>query len=301
MYLNEKSWAVLQEDSRSIDVAMRKFLALYACIKKKYPRSEIYIDKDEVLYFRTKKYTIDKWLNDTDKEYKRLYLAFWNQRKVYTPDDESEFIFNKESLKGCLEAYLNNSFVLSIGFDDTWKIENIQGIFYSLLNNKSEEKNVKNMFSKEQLNDDSIIEALENENSIKILSYEYLWEKRHEFFPHLYFVPDVYDNLKQIGMSSSKQIIKKLNELEKYCIERAGERFDQKFLSKATTESQETLKRYESEHTFIDCEGNKHIANWHLRFTGEIAGRVFFVPNYKNGNMLICYIGKKLPTVKYHS
>ena len=58
------------------------------------------------------------------------------------------------------------------------------------------------------------------------------------------------------------QIVKKLTELERYCIDQAGMRFDATLLTKTTPESPGTLARYEKEHTitlkpFIKWVGGK--------------------------------------------
>lgn len=94
------------------------------------------------------------------------------------------------------------------------------------------------------------------------------------------------------------QIVKKLKELERYCVDYAGMRFDATLLTKTTPESQGTLTQYEKEHTFTDEKGTAYIASWHMRFTG-IPGRIFFVPDYEEDSILICYVGKKLKNLSY--
>ena len=49
---------------------------------------------------------------------------------------------------------------------------------------------------------------------------------------------------------------------------------------------------------FRDENGVEYEASWHMRFTG-ISGRIFFVPDYTDTEMLVCYIGKKLPNATY--
>ena len=59
------------------------------------------------------------------------------------------------------------------------------------------------------------------------------------------------------------------------------------------------MQKYEKEHTFCDENGRAFLVSWHMRFTG-IPGRIFFVPNYELNKILVCYIGKKLKTLKYN-
>lgn len=67
---------------------------------------------------------------------------------------------------------------------------------------------------------------------------------------------------------------------------------------KLEQESLVTLDKYKKEHTFIDELGVEYLASWHMRFT-VIPGRIFFIPQYKDDKILVCYIGKKLKNVSY--
>lgn len=58
------------------------------------------------------------------------------------------------------------------------------------------------------------------------------------------------------------------------------------------------MEMYQKQHTFRDENDVEYQASWHMRFTG-IPGRIFFVPDYTDAAMLICYIGKKLPNASY--
>ena len=88
MYLNEKSWEILQDEPYIVDSAIREFLDIYAAVKRKYPRKEIYVPEDELIYFRSTKYPLEKWMASADQEYKRLYeilyLIFDYPYKHYT-------------------------------------------------------------------------------------------------------------------------------------------------------------------------------------------------------------------------
>lgn len=47
-----------------------------------------------------------------------------------------------------------------------------------------------------------------------------------------------------------------------------------------------------------EYESVEYLASWHMRFT-VIPGRIFFIPQYKDDKILVCYIGKKLKNVSY--
>ena len=132
MYLNEKSWHVQQEDLYVIDEKIRKFLDIYALMKRKNPRKEIFVSEDEQLYIDSKNYPLAKWLSEADIEYRRLYLSFWSKRITYKPEDEYEVNVEDEILKGGTEAYLNDSFMVSIGLDEKWEQKDIKATLFSV-------------------------------------------------------------------------------------------------------------------------------------------------------------------------
>ncbi len=300
MYLNEKAWEVVQENRYITDDAIINFLNIYSTVKKNYPGMEVYMPEGWNIYLHSKNYSIEKWLSSADIEYKRLYLLFIQKAIRYNKEEEYEVSFDGKVFYGGTEAYLNNSFILSICLDDKWKKSNIGCKFYSLPDNEEKDICLKNVFCKEQLECPVIKEILSKGNSVKIISYDELWKRRKEFFPHLDFCPSIKDNLDLLEMFYLPQIVRKLAELEDYCVKHIGEKFEPSYLTKATPESKTTMEKYKDKHTFTDSNGTVHVASWHLRFTG-IPGRIFFIPEYKRDCILVCYIGKKLPNAKYHS
>lgn len=113
MYLNEKSWEVIQEDRYITDNAITNFLDIYAAVKKNYPRIEVYIPEGWTIYLCSKDYSIEKWLSSADIEYKRLYLLFVQKAIRYNKEEEYEVSFEGKMFYGGTEAYLNSSFILS--------------------------------------------------------------------------------------------------------------------------------------------------------------------------------------------
>jgi len=53
---------------------------------------------------------------------------------------------------------------------------------------------------------------------------------------------------------------------------------------------------YEKEHTF-SYEGGEILVSFHLRYTGNIAGRIYFHPDPKIRKGVICSLTSILPTV----
>lgn len=297
MYLNEQSWYVQQEDSYVIDEKIKKFLDVYAWIKRKNPRKEIFVPEGEQLYIKSSSYPLAKWLSNADREYRRLYLSFWNKRITYKVEDEYEVRVDNEILKGGTEAHLNDSFMLSIGLDSKWEQKTINALLCSVC---EEEKQIslKNVYCREQLDEIDIQKNFYKKEIEAIKTYEELWKQRDQLFPHLCFCPSIEKDFSVLQISYLDGIIKKLLELEEYCVNFAGKIFDPSKLTKTTLESESTLNQYKKEHTFIDEKGIEYLASWHMRFTG-IPGRIFFIPQYEQDKILICYIGKKLKNVSY--
>ena len=294
MYLNEKSWQEAQDDIHMIDSSLKEFLNVYRQIKKRYPRQEIFVPEGETLYLQ--EYPLNKWIAMADIEYRRLYLSFWNRRITYNPEDEYELLVGQTVLKGGTEACLNASCMFSIGLDEKWTQPRIPGLFVSM--DGEEEVEVANVFHADQLDDSEIKCILDEEAKIPILSYEELWDKKDDLFPHLCFCPSVEADLQKLENYYLSQIVQKLEQLEQHCAITGTEKIDTSVLSKTTVESQATLDKYTADHTFRDEKGKLYVASWHMRFTG-IPGRIFFVPGYEPERMLVCYIGKKLKNVSF--
>lgn len=300
MYLNEKAWQVQNDDQYVISEAIKQFLQVYAVLARRYHQDSMYVPSKDEPYLRSMTYSIGQWLGGVDKEYQRLYLTFWNKRMIYDIDDEYAFICNGEELIGGTEAVLNHSFMVSIGIEEKWKRDIIEGSLYSVIEDKEEKTFVSNVYNKEQLNeqfDQKMQKMFYLAN--KPRNYEELWDMREKLFPHLEFCPSVQSDLTMMEAVCFEQILKKLMELEEYTNRYGGREFKPEYLSKTTPESKRTLDEYAGQHTFFDKDKKGHLASWHMRFTGGIPGRIFFEPKYKDDKILVCYIGGKLPNATY--
>lgn len=251
------------------------------------------------MYIRSLVYPLAKWLAETDADCKRSFLSFWQKRVSYTPEEEYEFSYHGERMEGATEAVLSDSFVISPCLKSEWESPELNGEFFSLKEDTTQELVVPNLYKHEQLLEPFYKTVLSRYSAIKVQSYEELWRMREKLFPHLVFCPSVEKNLSNLEFFYINQVVKKLTELEQYCADNLNKPFDKDLLTKTTPETEATLQKYKKEHTFWDEERCAHLASWHMRFTG-IPGRIFFVPEYKDGKVLVCYIGEKLPNVTYH-
>lgn len=298
MYLNEKSWEVLDIPSNVLQNALVEFVKLYSVLAGKYRLTSVYVPAEEEPYLRSLVYTVAKWLSETDCEYRRMFQSFWQRRIIYQPEDEYEARNDSGSFLGATEAIRQGSFLLSLGSEEKWKQDILTFQFYSLQTGKESLVELDNIFSEHQTEREPFLSILKRFQTVTVYSYEDLWQRRIDLFPHLVFCPSIRRDFRKLETVYLAQIIRKLLELNHYAELHENGSFHPEFLSKTTPESEETLKHFSKEHTFTDENGIEYIASWHMRYTG-MEGRIFFIPSYKNGKILVCYIGKKLPNVTY--
>lgn len=296
MYFNERAWAECQDNGHIVKEAMTKLLKIYQKLYKEYGISRIYVYSGLDKELKSLKYPLQKWLFDTDMNERNLFRMMWERRVTFEQEDEIEFIYKNEALYSGTEAYMNESCVISVLFDSNWKLNCLDGEIVSL-SDENTEASVINITDVEQLK--NIIPILKKEKeTVLIYTYEELWNRREELFPFLDFCPSVEKDMNGLQRNYLGQVYRKLSELNEYCKNYGGELFDKDLLTKTTPESEKTMQQYEKEHTFTDCKGITHVVTWHMRFTG-IPGRIFFELPDKDGRILVCYIGKKLPNAEY--
>lgn len=121
------------------------------------------------------------------------------------------------------------------------------------------------------------------------ISLEQLWQDRRELFPCIRFLPRVEGDLKQL-FNLHAQVIHRLQELNHDIAKwQATQDVWPEFSSKASPES-ETRKRF----CKIIDQDELHDFDWHLRFTGNIAGRVHFRICMQKREVVVAYLGQKL-------
>ncbi|MBR4761559.1 MAG: hypothetical protein IK086_02855 [Clostridia bacterium] len=118
-------------------------------------------------------------------------------------------------------------------------------------------------------------------------------------FPNLCFHETALKQLEsEIYQSGYKQLLTKLQLMNEYfekmdtnCFQK--EKFPPRTISE---ESKATLDRFEADYTFC-FEGKKYLIKYHIRYTGNSKGRIYFVPLEKERKGLIYSLTTKLPTV----
>ena len=202
---------------------------------------------------------------------------------------------------GALYAYLNDDCLISFSSDSRWLTDTIDAVYKRIdeeadkqikLPNVADEETVRSFQKK--YGGSLLADSLE-----AITTGQDILTNATELFSNLVFCDTAKRQLKQErNPVLIKQISKRLLELQEY-FESKPKIFDQKKLNHATPESQATLTQYRREHTFQLPTGKYEVFSWHVRFTGNYEGRIFFLPDISRAKCYIGQIGGKLKTVTY--
>ena len=249
-------------------------------------------------------YYASQWRNehDIDRDLIRRFKSIC-QRQVMisacTYSDDSEFTCENGVSVGCLLAFDNRDVVISMGSCDYWKQYTINGEIYFLETNKTEQIEIVNISAPNHLiqNEDNLEKLLKFE-LMSIKSGEQLINSLSTLFPNLIFSYECRSQLKtEVEAQHLNILIKKLREIDHFFENWDGKIFDEKqFQSKVTPQSKETLKRFPTDHTF-EVGGKIVLVSYHMRYTGNIPGRIYFEPDFDRKIGLICSLTTKLRTV----
>ncbi len=124
-----------------------------------------------------------------------------------------------------------------------------------------------------------------------------LWEHKATAFMRLLFCATLRSQIEGLEHTMIIPTIKRLMELDAYAKSWNDGFFDpSKIPTKVTPESDVTLRTYSRERTFLCPDGKMRIFSWHVRLTPG-AWRIHFLPLPETRQILVGYIGTKLPTV----
>ncbi|MBD2299891.1 hypothetical protein [Nostoc sp. FACHB-190] len=254
-------------------------------------------------------YLIAQWRNDPDVdiEARRLIRSLQNRNDPPLPDiadPEIEVMYKGQQTIGICYAYVSNSLAISLQSELHWKASNL-------------EIQVTKINEEEQLvtNNDNVLHASctshvqEHYNWIQdiqericqqVADGEDIWKRKEELFPNLEFCEVVGRQLKNIRTRQLElqPVFKILYELQQ-CTEnwKTGSFNVKGYALEESGESEATLNQYKNERMFLCPDGEKRLFEKHikLRFCNW---RIHFFPK-EPGRVIIGYVGRHLPTVKY--
>ena len=249
-----------------------------------------------------KGFYVSQWRNNTqDRDMLRRFVNMCDRQEVLEFDqDEAELTCERGNVKGLLAAYENEAFCISFVSESSWDVFEIPCNYYSLEADQTFSVRVHNLSSKLQLSDYSDqISAIREKEIMGINTPQQLLEHLDELFPSLIFHQVARNQLEeQVQSCHVGAICNKLMSLERYFSRWDGERFaEEAFPARSVSpQSKKTLERFKKEHTF-EFHEEKVLVSFHMRYTGNIPGRIYFHPSNKLKKGYICSLTTKLPTV----
>lgn len=305
LIFNELSLNDIPDNIGDGEKLIENFTKVYSIAKSKFRFSNIimtYVNINEIEV--AKNYPVSSWRNNsnTDRDIANIFRVLCDKQSIIDEiDDEIEFKFSHiiQEAKGALIACLNDEFLFSLSSHDFWSSFNIEGSFYDLKEDIYKNRKLRNISDERHLNDNiDIFKYIEKCKVNKYPTPQELLDNLDSLFPNLIFHKKAKKQLKdEVESQYLKHLRNKLYEINQYFSSWEPGKFESdKFKSKISQQSKETINRYKQEHTF-EFENKEILVSWHLRYTGGIPGRIYFYPDENTGKGLICSLTIKLPTV----
>lgn len=240
---------------------------------------------------------VAKWRNNVDKDIANAFRGLC-QRQIFLvmPDDEAELECEQGKGEGLLCAYINGDIAISLESDSFWKSFLIGATFIDKADCSKEAVQVANITNEHQISENfDYIQSRFRYAAQKIQTPKDLLSNLNQQFPGLILHNKAIDQLKtQVQPQHVSAIINKLCELNEYfCAWTEGSFDPNGFKTKISPQSQSALEKRRKEHTF-SFEGNDILVSYHLRYTGNIAGRIYFHPLLESKKGLVCSLTTKL-------
>lgn len=304
MILNELSLCTWQEGQSKAVQILEQFINTYSEAVKAgngFERAiltSIDLNSLEI----SKGFYVSQWRNITqDRDMLRRFKNMCDRQvALECNQDTAEVTCEKGAGKGLLAAYENEAFCISFASEPYWNKFIIPCDYYSLEEDQICSVDVHNLSNKEQFVEyaSQISEMREREIS-GINTPQQLLECLDELFPSLIFHQVALDQLAgQVQVCHVGALCNKLMSLEKYFSKWDGERFEEEAFPfrSVSPQSKQTLERFKAQHTFTFPEGQV-VVSYHMRYTGNIPGRIYFHPANQLKKAYICSLTTKLPTV----
>lgn len=309
IYINELSYkdTSINFSNEQAREKMQEFIGLLAACKKKYSNAEICYDESMFDEFKfNSAYKLSDWMNDyrIDKSQLRFLILTLTKTPFLTKQEIIETDIYSLSCKiqgveakGLLAAYILNGIALSVKLTNKWN-DPIQNAVLEKINSEGDIQSTKIEIRNvsENIHLSTHDDYFKNAVFTELNTYSDLWNQKETFFSKLQFCESIKKDLGALEKAQFIQVRNKLYELDYYMKNSYNGTFDENSISgKITPESEQTLKRFSKERTFLCPDSVERVFSWHMRATpGAI--RLYF--EIVSDVMYIGYIGKKLPTVK---
>lgn len=253
-------------------------------------------------------YTLGSWFNDkrVDQDV-RTYLLTFSTQQPYLGDRPNETAQSEELIvyyqgepgEGLRAAYLLNGLTVSVASSAQWHTPSLAVELYSLddvsevrrLEMLPHASHAEHFLAHRDWIRQRLKQSLKTGNEI--------WQKHASFWGSLAFCDIVEKQVEKLPTEALTTIVRGLFCLETYNRQWTIGIFNRDHLGCiAHPESESALQKYGVEHTFKCPDGLNRVFSWHLRLGG--GWRIHFDHSLGPGKIIVGYIGKHLPTSKFH-
>ncbi|TVP65473.1 MAG: hypothetical protein EA343_03255 [Nodularia sp. (in: Bacteria)] len=271
-------------------------------------------------------YPLRRWLNDKNiNQIERQYIKILATTSPFSTDivnSEVQDIENNASLFefrhqgemaiGLGIAYVLETIAISLLSEECWDCNRLEIEFISLDEDKEIVHELVKIFhvsrSTHVQEHANLIQKIQEHIYRQVSNGVEMWNRREELFPNLEFCHAVRRQLEDIrtGQLELQPVLKKLFELQKCCENWNNGSFNTEgYPLEESGESQPTLEKYFKERTFLCPDGKERLFERHIKLR-VCNWRIHFFPEQpvfpeQSGTVIIGYIGRHLPTVKYRT
>ena len=212
----------------------------------------------------------------------------------------SEFHFEQRQAGGLGLAWLLHTTAVSLPSEEYWLRTHIQVRHTWLENLKTErEEDVKVLNLSGMTHVQIISDAMTGKAQGDLKEQPVaLVARKADCFPHLTFGLDVDSQISELTVEILSMAITKLIVLDAAVRNWRRERMEEPVLPMVNTESEATMQQYGKEREFRSASGEKNFFRLHAMIGSGY--RIHFRIDNQNKNLEIGYIGKHLPTARFH-
>lgn len=249
-------------------------------------------------------YGFSVWRNqDVDRDLKRKFLSICERQQIIKEEinDEMEVRYI-DYIDGALQiAFTKDYALLSFETNEVWKRDELD-ISINFIDETAEQHCcLKNFYNEGSIGNNLWIQTLPSfVFTDKYPTIKSLLDDLDNALPNLIFHKTALKQLEnEIQLSWYYSLANRLHELDEYCFSIEDNDFEKSHFPPRTisSESTETLKQFENKYTF-EYKGQRYLIKYHLRYTGNSQGRIYFVP-IEDKKCIVYSLTTKLPTVSY--
>lgn len=260
-------------------------------------------------------YPVGSWFQDADQRERQFIKALATKaplsidlgnsdiQDVENNVGLSEFYYQGELAIGLGIAHLLDTIAVSFISNECWNLSNIEISSVQLNQDENIVDEILIILHSSLIHHaNEHTEWIQKRISDGVIDGEDIWNRKEELFPNLEFCESVGKQLKNIRnrQLELQPVFKTLRELQQ-CTENwtTGAFSVKGYTLDESGESEPTLNKYKNERMFLCRDGEKLLFERHIKLK-FCNWRIHFFPK-EPGKVIIGYVGRHLPTVRYRT